>query len=394
MMRVVSSSNTPMIDLGTLTIRDVKSFVEARRKLSLVTAALALDSIDAACVVTGLSEIGRRLLATQPHFDVNLGIHTNPPRVTLHLAFTATSLSPEEIGVTELFESVKRMDDQGRRIIVCAKALPIYTQQLTAPFIEQQRRMIRQKSRDELMHDMRAMNEDLTAKNLQLEDFAFSTAHTLKTDWLGVGYLVEELLEVLEADGVVEGTEAHELMTEIKTRVGRGARTVDELLAYSTLGNGIERTPQSLRAVVIETVTKVGNALLVVDPEFKDLTLPLDVMKFGKALREVLNNAIVFGLGRPVAIECDGRALRIRDQGRGIPKDSLVEIFGLFRRAATDGTGSGIGLAIAKQVIAAHGYRIWAESAGVGQGSTFVISFSEDSDGAASLMPSKAPLGK
>jgi signal transduction histidine kinase len=366
-----------MIDLGTLSIRDGDAVVEARRKVALVASALALDPISASCVAAGISEIARRLLDAQAQFDLGAAIRTRPPRSILDLSFTAVSLRAEESGVRELFDSVNRTTRKGAAVLVCQKELPIRTPDLTPELVERLRRLLRQRSRDELMRDMRAMNEELTVKNLQLEDFAFSTAHTLKTDWLGVGYLVEELGDVMQDDGLVQGNEAHALMSEVQARVSRGARTVDELLAYATLGTGVQKTPQSILAVVTSVVNRTGDPRLRIDPAFKDAVVPLDEAKFAMVLREVIDNALAYGLGKPIDIQCDGKALRIRDHGRGIPGELLVEIFGLFRRAAADSTGSGVGLAIAKQIIAAHGYRIWAESRGEGHGSTFVIDFSQ-----------------
>src|SRR6266487_5576452 len=66
----------------------------------------------------------------------------------------------------------------------------------------------------------------------------------------------------------------------------------------------------------------------------------------------------------------------VRDTGLGIPPEHLQHIFDRFyrvdkSRSRRAGGGSGIGLTIARALVEAHGGRIWAESAGEGQGSTF-----------------------
>jgi histidine kinase len=66
----------------------------------------------------------------------------------------------------------------------------------------------------------------------------------------------------------------------------------------------------------------------------------------------------------------------VRDTGIGIPSEHLSQIFDRFyrvdkSRSRRAGGGSGIGLTIARALVEAHGGRIWAESAGEGQGSTF-----------------------
>ncbi len=70
-------------------------------------------------------------------------------------------------------------------------------------------------------------------------------------------------------------------------------------------------------------------------------------------------------------------AIAVRDQGIGIPADHLPRVFGRFYQVAdSEGPSSGglgLGLAIAQEIIALHGGRIWAESPGRNLGATFVF---------------------
>ena len=68
----------------------------------------------------------------------------------------------------------------------------------------------------------------------------------------------------------------------------------------------------------------------------------------------------------------------VKDNGIGIPAEHIRQLFTRFyrvdkSRSRQAGGGSGIGLTIAKHLVEAHGGRIWAESAGEGQGSTFAF---------------------
>jgi signal transduction histidine kinase len=75
----------------------------------------------------------------------------------------------------------------------------------------------------------------------------------------------------------------------------------------------------------------------------------------------------------------DGRSvlLRVRDDGAGIPKPELKQIFKRFYRVpgplASRVKGTGLGLYIVRSVAKRHGGRVWAESEGLGLGSMFVL---------------------
>ena len=65
----------------------------------------------------------------------------------------------------------------------------------------------------------------------------------------------------------------------------------------------------------------------------------------------------------------------VSDEGRGIPAESLPFLFGKFSRleAEEQGGDTGLGLAICKGIVEAHGGRIWAESEGLGLGARFIF---------------------
>jgi len=70
-------------------------------------------------------------------------------------------------------------------------------------------------------------------------------------------------------------------------------------------------------------------------------------------------------------------SVRVKDEGMGIPKAELQQIFKRFYRVpgplAARIKGTGLGLFIVRSVARRHGGRAWAESEGPGRGSTFVL---------------------
>ncbi|HEY6988773.1 MAG TPA: HAMP domain-containing sensor histidine kinase [Bryobacteraceae bacterium] len=101
------------------------------------------------------------------------------------------------------------------------------------------------------------------------------------------------------------------------------------------------------------------------------------------AVLNLLDNAVKYsGSNIKVTVEAeplDGKfvALRVRDEGAGIAKTELKRIFQRFYRIpgplATRLKGTGLGLFIVRSVAKRHGGRAWAESEGLGRGSTFVL---------------------
>lgn len=102
-----------------------------------------------------------------------------------------------------------------------------------------------------------------------------------------------------------------------------------------------------------------------------------------QVLENLLSNAAKYSpepsVIRVSAVLDDGRvAFSVADDGRGVPPDRISHLFRKFARIhGEEGerqiSGSGLGLAICKGIVEAHGGRIWAESAGPGQGTRFTF---------------------
>lgn len=108
-----------------------------------------------------------------------------------------------------------------------------------------------------------------------------------------------------------------------------------------------------------------------------------DVGKLKQVIGNLLDNAIKYTPSGSITVRLfkteNGKKVRvsIKDNGVGIPKETLGKLFDKFVRAKNanhvNTTGTGLGLYVAKQLIEAHRGKIWAESEGEGRGSTFFI---------------------
>ena len=122
----------------------------------------------------------------------------------------------------------------------------------------------------------------------------------------------------------------------------------------------------------------------------------LDSRRVNQVVDNLLSNALKFtAAGGEIKVASqawgDGEIiLWVMDSGIGIPPDALELIFEKYRQL--DGGGSatrrdtGLGLAICKKIVEAHGGRIWVESE-VGRGSAFYVSLPLQTDDRSSATP-------
>jgi signal transduction histidine kinase len=124
-----------------------------------------------------------------------------------------------------------------------------------------------------------------------------------------------------------------------------------------------------------------------------DLPASLPVLRFDpEAMQQVvdnlLDNAVKFSTSNSeVAVRVNAHAdaviIAVEDHGIGIPQNQLHQVFEQFYQVDGSQTrqygGMGIGLALCRAVVEAHGGKIWVESADEGQGSTFFVALPLDS---------------
>ena len=181
---------------------------------------------------------------------------------------------------------------------------------------------------------------------------------------------------------------AQELVRIALDNADRLARLVDEICDLERLTAGqvlLERRPQALPELVRQAVACVAaqaeQAGVEVRTSVEDVTPWLDGDRIGHALEHLLENAVRASSPGSV-VHVEGRStdeavlLEVVDRGCGIDPRDLERVFGSFTRGDSSDTrphgGTGLGLALARSVVEAHGGRLTARSA-VGLGTTFTI---------------------
>lgn len=187
-------------------------------------------------------------------------------------------------------------------------------------------------------------------------------------------------------DGVLEPSD--ERLGRLNAEILRVTRLIDDMNELSAVENNLYEVKKS-SVNLSEMVTNLGEDYKVVF-ESKELTLEIEVEQVlivsgdEARLKQVLNNLLTNALKytetgtvkvslREIASEA---VLVIEDTGIGISEDTLPFIFERFYRAEPSRNrntgGAGIGLAIVKKLLEAHGGRIEAESK-IGVGSRFTV---------------------
>ena len=181
-------------------------------------------------------------------------------------------------------------------------------------------------------------------------------------------------------------------LSMIKRAGERMNRMIQDLLDVAKLEAGrlaIEAKPVEIAALLTEAEEMLRP--LAAD---KGLTLETRVVpglpsvsadggRVLQVLSNLVGNAIKFtpsGGSVTIRAEPDGSGVRmsVADTGSGIPAEQLPRVFGRFWQANTsDRRGIGLGLAISKGIVEAHGGKIWVESR-VGEGTTFYFTLPED----------------
>jgi two-component system, OmpR family, sensor histidine kinase BaeS len=226
---------------------------------------------------------------------------------------------------------------------------------------------------------------DLTAEQVERSELvrrrmAADLAHELRTPLAALQAGLEEL-----RDGLVEpDAERLAALHGQSLRVGRVVEDLAELSAAETASLSLRRAPLDLAQVAADAVASARPALdaaalrvdtrlepgVVVDGDSDRLHQVVGNLLVNTARHCRAGDTVTVSVGRTDS----GATLVVSDTGPGIPEADLPFVFDrLWRgRADREVTGSGIGLAVVRELVSAHGGEVRAESDGV-HGTTFTV---------------------
>jgi signal transduction histidine kinase len=237
----------------------------------------------------------------------------------------------------------------------------------------------------EQKEQLEIINKKLEELNRLKSEFLSFASHQVKAPMAVVKGYAELIYEGIE--NVPE--QAKDFAKKIKESVDNLLVLIEEFMDYRRIEEGkIEFNFEKLDIISLirEMVEKLKllatekNLSLDFESKFDSLVINVDKLRFSQVIQNLIDNAIKYTKEGWVKVKVDQKdnevLISVSDSGVGMSKELQEKLFGQFVRDPSikkEIRGTGLGLYIAKHIIEAHKGKIWAESEGIGKGSTFYI---------------------
>jgi PAS domain S-box-containing protein len=234
--------------------------------------------------------------------------------------------------------------------------------------------------------DLVGAQRELERSNADLERFAYAASHDLQEPLRTIRMGAETVM--LAASERLDDDERG-LLAHVEQAAGRMSSQVQALMDVARVALDVvpeEATP--LRHALDDALAALRASIREADAQI-EVAGPLPVAgvprpEMALVLQNLISNAIKFGRPgeRPCVVlrarEASGVVeLRVSDNGAGLTEAAAARIFGLFERDRTGVPGTGVGLAVCRQILERRGGSISVSSGGPGQGAAFTLRLPE-----------------
>jgi signal transduction histidine kinase len=199
----------------------------------------------------------------------------------------------------------------------------------------------------------------------ELRSYADVVAHDLSEPVAGIAMLVG----MLERRG--EQPPPPAVLQQLRGSADRARDLIDGVLLYARAGE-LTTEPVALGGLMGEVAADLRGRLEEAGATLEVGELPEvrgDPRQLRRVLQNLLANAVKFRGDAPLRVEVSAVrdtqewVVTVRDNGVGVDPAQATRIFGMFSRANHEIDGAGIGLAVCRRIVEAHGGRMWVEPA-------------------------------
>lgn len=213
--------------------------------------------------------------------------------------------------------------------------------------------------------------KELEAKNSELERFAYTVSHCLRSPLITVQGFVKLLREDLVRN---EKEKVESDLKYIENSATKMDRLLTDTLQLSRIGH-VTTTPEDvsfleiIQEVLEQTAEQLKSSGVEVSVADDFPTVHVDRMRMEEVLVNLITNSINYRgeqqhpkIDIGYRVEGEETVFFVADNGVGIDKNQHEKVFEFFYKLDMSSKGTGVGLDIVKRIIEVHGGRIWIES--------------------------------
>jgi signal transduction histidine kinase len=219
------------------------------------------------------------------------------------------------------------------------------------------------------------------------DEFLTIASHELKTPLTALKLQAQVFKRnaMKEKDLYYSKEKVNQLIDQMETQATRLSKLVDDMLDVSRIRSGLFSL-NTIHFNLSQLLMNIRDQLSILESSQISFTISPDIFMTGdpdrlaQVFHQLIQNALKYGNSRPIQVSlCVKRGkiiFSVKDSGRGISEEDQSKIFNRFQRAvaASEISGLGLGLYIAKEIVESHKGSITIQSK-IGIGSVFTATF-------------------